>query len=117
MASETIRDEILWQIEGIEAQAYAEPRWFAYRVLTVLGMELTLDTINDLEEEVAQQVSYFEDYDGYDDDDPGPYPYHPEDIGYYDNMTGDVVPWKTEAPLTDEEETELLAYFPDGDRA
>lgn len=116
MASETIRDEILWQIEGIEAQAYAEPRWFAYRVLTVLGMELTLDTINDLEEEVALQVSYFEDFDGYDDD-PGPNPYYREDIGYYDNMTGDVVPWKSEAPLTDEEETELLAQFPDGDRA
>lgn len=116
MASEAIREEIQWQIEGIEAQAYADPRWFAYRVLTVLGLELTLDTINDLEEEVALRVSYFEDFDGYDDD-SGDHGYYPEDVGYYDNMTGEVVPWKTEAPLTDEEETELLAQFPDKDRA
>jgi hypothetical protein len=116
MSQEQVREEIAWQIDGIESQAYVDPRWFTYRVLTVLGLELTLDTVNKLEEEVAQQVAYFEDFDGYDDDTDG-HGFFPDDIGYYDTMTGDVVPWKTEAPLTDEEETELLAQFPDGDRA
>lgn len=112
-----IQGEIERQVAGYEKHAQEEPRTFAYRVLTVLGIELKLGTVDGIEEQVIKWVGEpdmreeecIKAHDT-DSDEPGDYlaPFA------YDYIPSPPLP--EQPPLSQEEETELLAQFPDVER-
>jgi hypothetical protein len=115
MTERTIEDEILRQVEGKEEDAYLEPRKFAYRVLTVLGLKLDLDIISSTEQSVQEAVLWVEDIDD-DDwanwDQDSSNDFNPNDDRY---SYTESAPSPTEMPLSADQEEELLARFPDTD--
>lgn len=52
MSQEAINEEIRWQVEGREDYARHNPRFYTYRIITVLGLEVNLDTIYSMDKKV-----------------------------------------------------------------
>ncbi len=113
MSERKIQEEIMWQIEGKEHDAYLDPRKFAYRVLTVLGIELSLDNVTTTESYIQETVYWVESID---DDDWANWDssndFDPNDDRY---SYTELAPPAINLPPSENYEEELLARFPDSD--
>lgn len=105
MSVEAVKAEIDWQVRH-ESDPRHNSRAIAYRVLTVLRIELALNVVDDIEDQVLEILPL----DTNDDDDGESFA---EDPDYDPNFDRYGVRMPEAPPLTSAEEEELLALHPD----
>lgn len=104
MTSEALQAEIEWQVRH-EEDPRANSRAIAYRVLTVLRIELRLGVVDDIENHILEIVPFDDS-----DDDGESFAEDPDYDPHYDRYG---VRFPESAPITQDEEEELLAWYPD----